>query len=212
MSFTLYSILEALLLAGILSIDLALSAFAYGANRIKIPLVSAHIINFICSGAIGFSFLVGTAIRPFLPEWLTIAIGFGILFVIGLVRLLDGIIKSMIRKNIDVNKEFSMFNLKFIVSVYADPEKADSDDSKVLSPMEAVGLAFAVSMDGLALGLGAAFGDINGLLVCLWSLITGIMAIMLGYRLGERLVCKLNFDASWLGGVALIILALAKLF
>ncbi|MCL2739671.1 MAG: manganese efflux pump [Oscillospiraceae bacterium] len=213
MSFSLFAVVEALALAVFLSIDVLISAFAYGANRIKIPMLSAHIINFICSATIGLSFLVGTIIRPFLPPWLAVLISFGILFTIGLIKLADGLIKAYIRKNIDLSKEiaFSMFNLKFIISLYADPERADADDSKDLSPMEAVTLAFAVSMDGLALGLGAAFGNINGLLVCAWSLVTTMAAIILGCRLGQGAMKKLNFDASWLGGAALIILAVVKL-
>ena len=214
MSFSLFSIFEAAILAIILSIDVFVSAFAYGSDNIKIPMSSAWIINIICSVMIAFSFMVGTVIKPFIPSWLTAALCFGILFIIGSIKLLDGVIKSMIRKNEDLNKEikFSVFSLKFIICLYADPERADADNSKVLSPIEAVTLAFATSMDGLALGLGAAFGNINGIMVSVWSLVTAMAAIILGCYLGKKVVDRFSFDLSWLGGAVLIVLAISKLF
>ena len=44
----------------------------------------------------------------------------------------------------------------------------------------------------------------------LWSLLTNVGFLMFGHRLGKRFSAKFNF--SWLSGVVLIALAVAKLF
>ena len=214
MPFPLVTILEALMLASALSMDTFVAGLAYGSNNIKIPMLSVQVINLVCSAILGVSLLVGTLIRPYIPAWLTMAICFVMLFVLGIVKLLDSAIKSLIRKHSGLKKEikFSMFNLKFILKLYADPEDADVDASRSISPMEAVSLAIALSLDGLAVGFGAALGNVNGLTVFLCSLVTNALGIMLGCYVGLKIARKIPFNLSWLSGALLIVLAVLKLF
>ncbi|WP_249168687.1 sporulation membrane protein YtaF [Alkaliphilus sp. B6464] len=214
MQFSLITILEAIMLASALSMDAFVSGFAYGSNKIKIPMLSVQIINIICSSILGISLLVGTVLKQYIPSWLTLAICFIILFTLGVVKLLDSVTKSIIRKHNHLDKEieFSMFNFKFILNLYANPEEADVDASKVISPIEASSLAIALSLDGMAIGFGAALGNINALAVFLCSLVTDAAAIILGCYIGNKIARKLSFNLSWLSGVLLIILAFLKLF
>ncbi|QUH21516.1 sporulation membrane protein YtaF [Alkaliphilus sp. B6464] len=202
------------MLASALSMDAFVSGFAYGSNKIKIPMLSVQIINIICSSILGISLLVGTVLKQYIPSWLTLAICFIILFTLGVVKLLDSVTKSIIRKHNHLDKEieFSMFNFKFILNLYANPEEADVDASKVISPIEASSLAIALSLDGMAIGFGAALGNINALAVFLCSLVTDAAAIILGCYIGNKIARKLSFNLSWLSGVLLIILAFLKLF
>ena len=206
--------LEAIILASSLSLDALTAGFAYGSNKIKIPFSSAQIINFICSGFTGVSLLLGSILKDYIPNKITIGICFTILFVLGIIKLLDSITKSIIRKYSGLNKElnFSFFNFKFILKLYADPEKADVDHSKTISAIEAASIAIALSLDGIAVGFGAALGNVNGLYVFLFSLITNSVAIFAGHRLGEKIAAKIPFNLSWLSGVILIALAFWKLF
>lgn len=214
MQFSLITILEAIMLASALSMDAFVSGFAYGSNKIKIPMLSVQIINVICSSILGISLLVGTVLKQYIPSWLTLIICFVILFTLGIIKLLDSVTKSIIRKYNHLDKEikFSMFNFKFILNLYTDPEEADVDASKVISPMEASSLAIALSLDGMAIGFGAALGDINALAVFLCSLVTDAAAVILGCYIGNKIARKLSFNLSWLSGVLLIILAFLKLF
>lgn len=214
MHFSLVSILEAIILASALSLDAFVASFAYGSRKIKIPFKSVQIINLICSAITGLSLLVGTILRQYIPNWLTVTISFIILFVLGIVKLLDSITKSIIRKHNNLNKEleFSLFNFKFILNLYANPEDADIDGSKTLSPVEAASLAIALSLDGITVGLGAALGNINGWAVFISSLITGTIAVLLGSFIGNKIAGKTSFNLSWLSGVILIVLAFLKLF
>jgi len=206
-------IAEAALLASALNADCFVSGFAYGSRQIRIPFASVMVVSLICSGVLGLSLLAGSLLRPFLPDWLTTAACFAILFFLGMTKLLDSVTKSIIRKRNDLHKQlrFSLFNFRFVLSLYADPEAADADRSLTLSPAEAVPLAAAVSLDGMAVGFGAALGDVNGWVVIAFSLVTGVIALTLGERFGHRLARALKFNISWLSGVILIAMAVLRL-
>jgi len=207
-------VLQAAAIAMALSVDAFAASFAYGSNQIKIPMRSIQIINLICSGITGLSLIAGSILQQHIPEWLTIGISFTILFVLGLIKLLDSITKSIIRKHSQLKKEvrFSLFNFRFILNLYADPEKADVDSSKTLAPAEATSLAVALSLDGIAVGLGAALAGINAWAIFISSLATNMIALVLGDYLGSRIARKTSFNLSWLGGCILIVMAIMKLF
>lgn len=210
----LFSVLEAAVLAAALSADAFLAAFAYGSNKIRIPMSSIQIINLVCSSILGVSLFVGSLVRPYIPHWLTVVICFSVLFLLGMVKLLDGVTKSIIRKYNHMKKEirFTLFNFRFVLNLYADPVEADLDHSKTISPSEAVSLAVALSLDGLAVGFGAAVGALNPWAIFFASLLTGTLALLLGVHIGNKVANKLPFNLSWLSGAILIGLAFTKLF
>lgn len=213
MTNILISILETALLAVALSVDSFIASFAYGTNRIKIPFISVLIISVICSLTLALSLFLASVISPILPPLATKIFCFLILFILGVIKLFDSSIKSAIRKHKGIMKQlkFSMFNLNFILNVYADPEVADTDCSRSLSPYEAVSLATALSLDGLAAGFGAGLVNFSLIEVFVFSLVFGISAILLGCRLGNKVAEKLPADISWLSGALLVFLGVLKL-
>ena len=209
----LINILEAALIASSISLDSFFAGFAYGANKIKINFWCVQIINIITAAMIGASFALGSLIKDYISESAALTASFIILFLLGLSKLLDGFTKSLIKKHTDLTHEikFSLFNFNFILKLYAAPESSDADKSKNISPAEAASMAIALSLDGLAVGFGAALGGVNWLAVILFSLATGMLAIISGRYIGEVAACKFKFDFSWLGGVILIALAFSKI-
>ncbi|MCL2527373.1 MAG: manganese efflux pump [Defluviitaleaceae bacterium] len=209
----IYSIIEAAVLASSLSIDAFTAGFAYGSKKIHIPMSSIQIINLICCFITALALLMGAGLRAHIPEWLAIALAFTILFIMGLIKLLDGIIKSIILKHAELDKsiQFSLFSLQFILRLYADPEAADADVSSHISPSEAIMLAVSLSLDGIAVGFGAALAGVNPWALLGWSLVTNILALIWGRKLGHSLAEKLPFNISWLGGLILIGLAFSQL-
>ena len=205
-------ILGSAVLAFSVSLDAFAAAFAYGCKKIELPLVSACIINVICSGMIGLSFLAGSALSNFIHPELAIWISFTILLLIGITKLLDSITKSIIRKYTDISKEIklSLFNFKFILLLYADPEAADADVSKSISPKEASVLAISLSLDGFAVGFGAALLGFNGWIVVLFSLLANGLALRLGSLLGNKCAKIFQTNISWTSGVLLIGLAVVQ--
>lgn len=210
---TLSSILEALLIVIALSIDAFVSSFAYGTNKIKIPGKSILVINLICTGSLGLALLFGSVLSLWIPEGICQAICFLLLLFLGVIKIFDSAVKSFIRKQKDFQKRFhfSLCHMGFILKVYANPEEADRDHSRILSPKEAAFLAVALSLDGLTVGFGAGIGHSITLIVLLFSLVADTLAITLGSWLGIRFTEKLKVDLSWISGALLLLLAIMKL-
>lgn len=207
-------ILHAAAIAVALSLDAFAAGFAYGSSRIEIPMRSIQTINLICSAVTGAALFMGNILQQYIPRGLTVGISFAILFLLGMAKLLDSITKSIIRKHSQFNREveFSFLNFRFILTLYADPEKADIDRSKILTPRESTSLALALSLDGIAVGFGAALGGVNVWAVFVSTWIAGMAALFFGCQIGNRIVRKMHVDLSWLGGGILIIMAIIKLF
>ena len=209
---------EAVILAVSCSVDAFAASFAYGSKRIRIPFLSNQIINLICGAVLGLSLWIGASAREIIPTGAAKAVSFSVLLILGIAKLLDSVTKSLIRKHsqqkgVDLRKEirFSMLNFNFVLSLCADPEKADVDENKVISPAEAAALAFSLALDGLAIGFGAGVGDVNVIAAFSASMVTDTAAIALGCLAGQRLSRALPFNLSWISGVILIGLAAMRL-
>jgi len=205
-------IISAAFLALTLSLDAFAAAFAYGCKRIRIPLGSGAIIAGVCTGVTAASFLVGQLVAPFFSERAAEWVAFGILFVIGCAKLLDSVSKALIRRYARIDKEVavSLFNFKFMLRVYADPEAADADVSHTISAREAVVLAVSLSLDGFAVGLGAALMGLPVGWVVVFCLIANGLALELGSQLGQWAAQRVRMNISWLAGMLLIALAISQ--
>jgi len=202
-------VLQAWVLVIAIGIDAFVCSFGYGASKVKIPFKSVMIINLVCSALLAVGLFFGTTIGVFLPEVVAEWAAFAILFSLGIFKIFDSTIKNLIRKRNGVDKEvnFSLFNLKFLLKVYANPEDADVDGSKVLSPKEATPLAVALGLDGLSVGFGVGIGAAaatSAFLIVGLSLISDIIAVVLGCFLGNKIAKRISLDLSWLSGVILI--------
>ncbi len=210
---TVFSVLQTIILVTALSVDAFVASFAYGANKIKIPLSSVNVINLICTAFVILSTFIGSVIKPWLSDDVTTAIYFSILFLLGLFKLFDSSLKRWIGKTNKNHGElkFRLFDFKFILHVYADVTAADVDRSRTLSAPEAASLAVALSLDGIAVGFGAGFSQINYLELAAAAFFMNFLAIICGSHIGNKIAKKINTDLSWLGGVLLIALAFLKL-
>ena len=205
---------EALFLSVALSLDVFVAGFSYGMNNIRIPWASAFIIDAICSLTLGAALIVGALLGSRIPPGLTTALSFVILLLLGIVKLLDGLAKTLIHRYgaISSNFHFSFCSFRFVLSLYADPQAADLDHSKTISPKEAASLATALSLDGCAVGFGAALDGAAGSLALFFcSLIVEAAALFLGVTLGTRAAKSLPFNAAWISGIILLLLAFLKL-
>ena len=168
-------------------------------------------MDVVSAGTLAFSLAMGNWLQGFFPGWVTKGICFLVLLALGLIKLLDGAVKTLIRQFGRNAARLNFCSLRFVLTVYADPEPADLDQSNVISPKEAASLALALSLDGLAVGFGAAMGDMNALAAVFGVLVINALAILAGVWLGNGAAGKLPFPISWLGGVILIVIAVLKL-
>ena len=202
-----------LLLITALCLDTLSAGFSYTINNTKIPIKSMTIISIICTAVLTCSLSISFAIKQIIPANITGIICFLLLLMIGLIKCFESFIKSWISTGQKNSKHFKLklFDINFVLIVYSDNIKADIDNSKILSPKEAVYLALALSLDGFVAGFGYGLTDINYLELIILSFVSNILAIMLGSVSGKYLRNCTDIDFSWLGGVILILLAFSKL-
>ena len=209
-------IVELSVLVIALSVDAFAASFVYGADRVKIPVVSVLVIAGISSGILLLSLLLGSWAESWLPEWAVRQASFFLLFLLAVIKLFDSSVKSLIRKSGSIYKEMdkklkvSVLNLHLILSVYADVEKANPDDS-ILTPAEALSLGTALSLDSSLAGVGA--GLVSGHLwaAVLLSMAANMAAVAAGSSLGGNIARRINLNLSWISGALLLLLAFGKL-
>lgn len=202
--------LKEAVLAVIVSIDTFLASVAYRSGNISIPPVSAVVINGLSAMFLGISLLVSELISHiFSPQICGIA-GFMILTAIGISTIFKSLIRNLVRR---LSKSGELLlkpgSSGIIVKLYLDDTLADIDNSKTLSPKEAIALALAGSLDSISTGLGAGCGETNPLTASIFTFIAGTLAITAGTLAGRR-IAQTERDLSWLGGVALVIFAVLE--
>jgi len=207
-----FPILEVLILAVAISVDALVASFAYGSQKMKISIGATLVIGLISGTLLGITLFLGERMGGLMPDWLAGLISFVILFGLGTLRIFDSWLKNYIRKRGSGGEiKFSAFRLTFILQIYADPETADTDGSCVLSTGEALSLGLALSLDGIAAGLGAGLLGAPPLLSAGVASLLTIAAIIAGGKLGGRLASVLTRDISWISGGLLILLAVLQI-
>ncbi|NLK23017.1 MAG: sporulation membrane protein YtaF [Clostridiales bacterium] len=206
--------IPAFLLIASVCIDAFIASMAYGTSKIKIPFTSSLLISFIGSFMLGISLFMGSFLKDFLPEKISIFFSFSVLMIIGIYKLFEGLFKAFIRKGRKTDRplKFKIFDINFVLQVYADEVKADFDKSKTLTLKEAFYLSIALSFDSLATGIaGSALID-SYILTIFLCFVMGIILIYVGVFIGTKLSEKTNLDLSWLSGFLLMLLAFSKFF
>lgn len=213
MPFLFRDMINILLLVTALSIDAFVAGFAYGVDRIRIPLLSKVIIGGLSAGSLLISLLAGRGILAGIPQSFARWISIALLFAVGFVKLFDGTIKCIIRRKKPMEKhlDFHMFDLCFLLTVYADPNKADADRGGILSAKEACSLGIALSIDSMAAGIGAGIAATPVAFPVLFAFLLGVTAIGTGVFLGNRVAARYSLDFSWVGGLLLILLSVLKM-
>lgn len=194
-----------------LCLDSFMAAFAYGTNKVKIPLISAMLIAFIGSSFLGISTYAAVYVQDFLTPQICTMIAFTIFFLIGLSSLFQSSIKAYLKKYSNSRKLSLRYgSIAFVIDVYVDEMNADKDHSNYLSLKEAFYLAMALSLDSLVSGFALGIGINNPFLLVLCSFLIGLLAIMSGHFLGSKFQSG-EKDISWLSGLIFIILAFMRL-
>jgi len=127
------------------------------------------------------------------------------------MMIFEDIVKNAIRKRAAQDITFNMLDIKFVLKIYADPEIADSDNSKSLSIPEAAALALSLSFDGISAGIAAAIDGAKVFLIFPACFIFGIAAIASGSFAGRR-ISHIKTNINWIPGAVFIALGLSKLF
>jgi putative sporulation protein YtaF len=196
-----------------LSLDVFVASLACGMDHIRIKLLPAICISATCSVILAISLIIGTFLDGIIDERYTSLLCFLGLLIIGVVKIVENLIKAYIKKHDKIQKSyhFSFTNLNFILSIYNNPVNADMNHNSVMSPLEGFFFALVMSVDGLFGGIGAAFFKMNIVVTVLINFIIGLAAILLGEYLGRKACLKTKKDFGWLSGALFVFLAFQKL-
>lgn len=171
-------VFRGILLILALTTDSFVVSFAYGAEKVEMPFMEVVGMNLIMSSLLGISVFTGNFLSCFLPEMLTSVVCTGILAGMGIYRMLG----FLFRKNQKIQK-------------------------KRLTGVEAALLAFALSLDSLAVGIGTGLVQNGEWMLAVGSFLCGIFMMEAGWKLGAYFSVALKKDLSWLSGFCLILLA-----
>jgi len=177
---------ESILLVTAVSVDAFTVGLVYGAGRIKVPLVSVLIVTGVSGAVLGAALTVGSLLGSLLPGGATRYVSFAILFVLGLISMLDR-------------------------SRHHEAEQANKNRDTMISPGEAAALGTALSVDSLGVGVGAGVSLAQIPMILIVSFFIGALAIWSGDRLGRMASARCPFHLCWLSGVLLLLLAFWKL-
>lgn len=106
---------------------------------------------------------------------------------------------------------FSAWDLRFMLSVYADPTRADADRSGDLTVREAALLAAVLSVDGIATGLGAGPGLETAWAAVPVAVLCSLLAVVAGQCSGHLLRQKASVTPDSLGAALLVLMGLIRL-
>lgn len=177
---------QMILLVTAVSVDAFAAGFTYGVSKVKVPGTSVLIVTGVSSLVLGFSLAAGSLLCQLVPGNMTRYVSFVILFVLGIVKLLDR-------------------------SPHEEAEQADRNQDAFVSAEEAAVLGAALSLDSLAAGVGAGVQAPQIPAIFLLSFLVGALAIELGGLLGRLISARCQSNLCWISGILLIVLAFMKL-
>lgn len=167
---------------------------AYGVKKIKIGILSNLVIAVISASGTSFSMSIGEIISKFLPAHVAKLLGSGALLAIGVWGIWDTLrTQRQEKRNRNKSSEHELSYNTFIQK----PERADLDNSRTIDVKESVTIAFAVTINNLAGGIG---GGISGLNIAITTVITFVISMLgvpLGYFLGASFAARMS--GKWSG-------------
>jgi putative sporulation protein YtaF len=209
-----FLILQALTVALCVSADVFIVSLEYAAKKINVSLKAIFVFNLVCSALMIVFMLIGAAFSEFISEKTANYIGFSVLLLVGIWKILEDLIKrvlSRISKSTNI-PEFSLLGFSVILSVYSSPQKADFDRSESISITEAAILSTALSIDAVTAGFGGVIsGDIHPYIFLICTFVIGFLSWIIGKLIGKKL-CETSLPISLLAGVIISALAFFKLW
>ncbi|WP_028308318.1 sporulation membrane protein YtaF [Desulfitibacter alkalitolerans] len=211
-------ILSVILFSLAVSVDGFGVGLAYGMRSIRISLIPLLVICITSAAAITISMYFGTLVASlFTPEtagrlgaFILIAVGFWIIFEAWSKW------KKVNEPNIKEKKDpclmrFRIPGLGIVIQILKEPEEADFDRSGNINSKEALFLGFALAMDALGAGFGAAVAGYQMFLVPIFVGIFKFVLVSTGLWLGQRsCISSLGITGSLLPGVILIMLGISQ--
>lgn len=211
----------------LLAISLSLDAFgvglSYGIRKIKIPIFSKVIICFFSIFYAGIALIGGKSLATFLPQNISKIIGITILFVMGTIIIIQGLVKKddnkySLRSYINKEKTLVQIVIKsfgITIKVIKNPVECDINRSGKIEFAESILLGLALSVDAIGVTLGISLAGSYSIIIPFTVGIFQFAFLYMGTYLGKKFasIKKLNKKViAILPGLLLLILAVINYF
>lgn len=169
---------------------------------IKIPTKSTVIISIVGTISLTLSVYFADIIKTFIPVEICSMLSFILLVTLGLFNIFQNTVKHLLKK-----KELKNNNP---VNLFFNQTAADADNSKTISPKEALFLSIALSADSLVTGISAGFASYNIVILTVMAFIVGFCLIKAGCFIGTKIISSKKINLNWICGLMLILLAFLR--
>ncbi|MDR5659466.1 sporulation membrane protein YtaF [Serpentinicella sp. ANB-PHB4] len=209
--------IEGILIAIAISIDSLSVGVAYGVKKIKVPILSLIILDFLSVSFLALGFFAGNMLLKFVPEIWTQIIGACILFTMGSYLLIQGWLNYKYPPHkVSQSTPIAMISIDSLgigINVLRDPSRADLDISGIIDTKEAVFLGIALAIDSLAVGVAVALTSLPIIIFTLTLVgIINIIFLLSGIHLGKKFIAdKFKEKTAFIPGCILILLAIIRL-
>ena len=191
-------IFSSILLAFSSSIDSLIIGIAYGVKQIRIKLIINLVISIIVTLTTFLAMCLGHLICDYIPTGICNYIGSSLLIIVGLYILWDYYKKK--HKHTEENLVEFINSLDYDEIVELN-KTADINGSGNIEISEAITL----SINNLALGIGASISGISIFLTTILTFVFSIITMSIGLKLGSRYLSKIFGEYSPLFSAIIII-------
>lgn len=195
-------IFSSILLAFSSSIDSLIIGIAYGVKQIRIKLIINLVISIIVTLTTFLAMCLGHLICDYIPTSICNYIGSSLLIIVGLYILWDYYEKK--HKHTEENLVEFINSLDYDEIVELN-KTADINGSGNIEISEAITLALSLSINNLALGIGASISGISIFLTTILTFVFSVITMIIGLKLGARYLSKIFGEYSPLFSAIIII-------
>lgn len=196
------------------TVDCFAACVALGAGGIDLPFPAACTVGGTSAVVFTLSLFFSSLIRSFIPDAVFKAIGFGILFGMGLWSFFSGWLRRELCRRASRSRcfRFGFDDVRCVLQICVDETCADLDRSESLSVREAFLFTQSVSVDLFLTGFGAQEGLLSDVLAVVGVLLFSGFFGWVGNRLGRKIQKKIPGNLCWFTGTLFCALAVWKLF
>jgi putative sporulation protein YtaF len=206
--------LYVILLGFAVSLDAFAAGAAYGLKAIKVPFQTLAVIGLITALCTGMAMALSGYLSAFLDTHWAVAAGSLLLIAIGTWNIFqEYLMKRSLPADTAPQNSHLTFRLgRIVISIMADPERADMDHSYSISPAEGILLGLALGIDNIVATFAAALMKPLPLYTPAVMALIQMFLISAGIHAASRLASEdLKKRFPYIPGAILIILGLLRL-
>ena len=199
-------------LGAVLSLDALATGISYGFKGISIKFASLLVDGIITFIATAVSLFGAAFLTQYVSSYAASLLGAFLLMGIGIWSMFTEYLSAEISDRHDNNRKIKVSIGRLVISIMANPEKADIDFSKSICLVEAFFLGLALGMDNMAAVFAA--GLLGNLPVYTPVIMGGVQVlfICLGYKVATALASeRFRSKFPYLPGAVLLLLGISRI-